>query len=363
MKRAVLCVPNPHDYLDQLDDYSIMVINPDSTQARKQYLLDHSDWSIKITVDGIQHRQGKDYADERLFWYTSGTVGDSKFYSFSQSKLDMLTKSIIDDLGITANDRYMGVMGLWHGHGQSLYWATRRAKCETKFVPIKQVRQMEDFQPTFVTAIPEVLNLIGELPLNALRFIRSGSAPLTTELHQRLKQKFKVPVVEYFGMTEAMSHVLTNPLQGRQKPGTVGIPTRGVQAKIDHGHLWIQSTLAHTQEWFDTGDLATQDEDGYYKILGRSVDQINIKGYKINPVSVEQQVKKLLPEITDIVIFGNESFHCVYVGPVDSKQVTKVLQSIHTACFPNMIQQVEVIPDSGTGKKSRTWLCKYFDCK
>jgi len=363
MKRAVLCVPNPQDYLDQLNDHSIMVVNPDYTTSRKQYLLDNSDWSLLIKPDEILHRNGKDYPNEKVIWYTSGTVGDSKFYSFSQSQLDRLTKSIIDDLEITANDRYMGVMSLWHAHGQSLYWATRRAGCQTQFITPKQVRQMGKFQPTFISAIPDILKIVRELPLTALRFVRSGSAPLNPELYYTLEQRFQVPIVEYFGITEAMSHVLSNPLQGPQRPGTVGIPTPGVNAKIENGHLWIQSTQAYTQEWFDTGDLAKQGEHGYFQILGRSVDQINIKGYKINPVSVEQQVKKMLPQITDIVIFGNESFNCVYVGDVELDRVTRALQSIHSACFPNMIQQLGFIPDSGTGKKSRIWLCKYFDCK
>ena len=43
MKRAVLCVENPYDYIDQLDDYSIMIINPATVMARREYLLGAAD--------------------------------------------------------------------------------------------------------------------------------------------------------------------------------------------------------------------------------------------------------------------------------------------------------------------------------
>ena len=49
MKRAVLCVPDPQNYIDQLDDYSIMIINPAAPEYRQNYLLDNADWSLKIT--------------------------------------------------------------------------------------------------------------------------------------------------------------------------------------------------------------------------------------------------------------------------------------------------------------------------
>jgi acyl-coenzyme A synthetase/AMP-(fatty) acid ligase len=363
MKRAVLCVSNPQDYIDQLDDYSIMIINPNSPAHRIQYLLDHADWSLKITDTAQEFADGQDHANERLFWYTSGTSGDSKFYSFSQSQLDFLTQSIISDLDITANDRYMGVMSLWHAHGQSLYWATRRAGCETKFVSVNHVRQMVDFQPTFVSAIPDILKIIAELPLDQLRFLRSGSAPLSHELYHNLKQKFKIPVIEYFGMTEAMSHVLSNPLNGLQRIGTVGLPTRGVEAKLEDGKLYIKGPTVFRSGWVDTGDLARQDSHGYYQILGRSIDQINVKGYKINPISVEQQIKKLFPEILDVVVFGNSVCNCIYVGDVDIKKIISAMQNIHPACRPSLVKQIDKIPMSDSGKISRTWLTRYFECK
>jgi len=254
-------------------------------------------------------------------------------------------------------------MSLWHAHGQSLYWATRRAGCETHFLTTKEVRQLSRLQPTFITAIPDLLKVAYELPLTSLRFVRSGSAPLNNDLYLALKEKFCIPIIEYFGMTEAMSHVLSNPLYGEQRLGTVGIPTAGVEARIQDGHLWIKSAQAYTQDWFNTGDLAEQDEQGYYRILGRSIDRINVRGYKIDPASIERQVKQAIPELGQIVIFGNQTVNCVYTGPVETDQVIQTLRAIHPACYPSWISQLESIPDSGSGKLSRNWLLKHFNCK
>lgn len=362
MKRAVLCVHNPEHYIPQLTNYSIMIVNPDSPESRIQYLLEKSDYSLLITKDFQKERAGQDYPNERLFWYTSGTTGDSKFYSFSQQQLDALEQSICNDYEITSNDRYVGVMGLWHAHGQALYWATKSAGCETYFLPINELRNIPKYQPTFISTIPNILSTIQPLSLTSLRFIRSGSAPLPADLYDSLKEKFQVPVVEYFGLTEAMSHAFTNPLVGEQRVGTVGLPTAGVEAKIDAGHLWIRSSQAYTTEWFDTGDLADQDEAGYYRIIGRSIDRINVKGYKIDPASIEKQLKEQLQGLTDCVVFGQHRVNCIFTGEISTDAVAKKLKEIHYCCRPEFIEKHTAIPTPASGKISRTWLKEKFNC-
>ena len=354
MKRAVLCVPNPHDYIDQLDAYSIMIINPTAPEARKQYLLAHSDWSLKITSTDQECRAGGDYADERLFWYTSGTTGDSKFYSFSQSQLDIMAKTIVTAYDITANDRYVGIMPLWHAHGQGFYWATKLAKCQTTFLPISEIKRMSDHAPTFITAVPDVLRVVTNFKFQDLRFIRSASAPLPDQLYLHLKTS-GVPVIEAFGMTEALSHCFTNPLHGEQRMGTVGLPD-GIEASTQDGHLLIRGPAVFESGWYDTGDLAQQDSAGYYEILGRSKDQINVKGYKINPLSVEKQLKNLIGDLGDCVVFGNTAVKLLYTGPAQKETIIKNLKLIHPACRPVFIQYCEQLPVGPSGKISRSWL-------
>ena len=355
MKRAVVCVTNPQDYIDQLDDYSIMIINPDATSDRQKYLLDNADWSLLITDQGELFRDGADYSDERLLWYTSGTTGDSKFCSFTQAQVDILAKRICSAYNINKNDRYVSIMPLWHAHGQGMYWAMQHAQCETHYVSVKNIKTMPDYAPTFISAIPDFLRVISQMNFDHLRFIRSASAPLPIELYQYLVEKYQVPVIESFGMTEALSQCFTNPLQGEQRPGTVGLPD-GIEADIVDGHLYIRGSTVFTPGWYDTGDLANCDDAGYYRILGRSKDQINVRGIKINPVSLEQQLKSNINNLNDCVIFGADVVKCLYTGDCDPQDIRNFLVSIGQHCWPRVLESVDQIPVSPSGKISRTWL-------
>jgi oxalate---CoA ligase len=355
MKRAVLCVNNPQDYIPQLDDYSIMIINPSAPAARNRYLLDNSDWSLLITEDGEKTRCGGEYENERVLWYTSGTTGDSKFCSFTQAQLNNMAATIMRSYKLTANDRYTSVMSLWHAHGQGFYWATQLAGCETTFLSVSDIRRMPDTNPTFITAIPDVLRAISEFEFSDLRFIRSASAPLPVKLYHNLENKFRVPVIEAFGMTEAMSHCFTNPLEGEQRAGTVGLPD-GVEAKIVDGTLWIRGYNVCYSGWYDTGDLAEQDECGYYKITGRSRDQINVRGYKINPVSVERQLLQAIPGLQECVVFGTDRVKCVWVGDCEGAEIKQFLLGLGPHCRPVLLERVSEIPRTGVGKISRSLL-------
>lgn len=358
-QRAVLCVNNPWDYIPGLKDYSLMIVNPDSALSRKQYLLEHADWSLLIDQHGVHHRNGGFYHNERLFWYTSGTTGDSKFCSFTQIQLDNLCQRIINSYNITSRDRYVSIMPLWHAHGQGFYWATQSAGCSINFSSIKQIRDLEKYNPTFVTAIPDVLKLIAHQHLPSLRFIRSASSALPENLYHQLSNQFNVPVVEAFGMTEALSHCFTNPLNGIQKPGTVGLPD-GVDVRLDNGRLLIQGPTVAASGWYDTGDLAEVDSDGYYRIIGRSRDQINVRGIKINPTSLENQLLNSNVGVDQCVIFGRDSVNCLYVGPAAQSTVIDFLSSLGNYCRPCLVNSVSAIPISPAGKISRAWLTDIY---
>ena len=356
MKRVAICVPNPWDYIPQYEkDYSIVVLNPSASPQRNKYILDNADWSILVTENSIEERHGQDYPLEQVLWYTSGTTGDSKFYSFTREQIDFVCRRLIEDYDITSNDRYVSVMGLWHAHGQMFYWLSRMIDMETHFLPISKINSLHTHQPTFITAIPDILNTLMKLPLDSLRFVRSASSALYNPLYKNLKEAFRVPVIEAFGMTESCSHCFTNPLYGEQRMGTVG-QVSGIEARLDGERLLIRGPSVHTQDWIDTGDLAHVDNDGYYTILGRAKDRINIRGYKLDPLSLEQQISKAFSSIQECAVFGTDSVKCLYAGDVDPDEVVEFLKSLGQYCRPSVIKQVESIPKNAAGKVSRTML-------
>lgn len=355
MKRAVICSANPEKLIDQVLDYSIMIIDPNATLARRDYLLEKSDYSLLITDQGHTERSGGDYGNECLLWYTSGTTGDSKFCSFTQEQRDTMSATIARSYNITNNDRYVGIMPLWHAHGQGFYWATKFAQCETNFTNIKDIKSIPKYSPTFITAIPSFLKLLIKFEFDSLRFIRGASSALPEDLYHALVDRYRVPVVEAFGMTEAMSHCFTNPLQAEQRPGTVGLPD-GIDADIRNGVLHIKGPCLSYSGWYDTGDLAEQDSAGYYRILGRARDQINVHGIKVNPLSLENQMLRKLSGVTECVVFGSDKIKCLYTGTCDTDTVVKFLASLGSHCRPKIVQAVDSIPIGPSGKLSRAWL-------
>lgn len=339
-----------------------MTVNPDNSASRQQYLLENSDWSMMITQNGIEHRDGGDYPNERILAYTSGTTGDSKFYSFSQTQVDHCVNAIVQSYELTANDRYVGVMPLWHAHGQAFYWATKQIGCETHFLSVANLRNMPSYSPTFITGVPDILKTVSQLSFDSLRFVRSASSAMSNKLFQDLQDRFQVPIIEAFGMTEAYSHCFTNPLHGEQRMGTVGLPS-GIEAQIENQHLMIRGPAVWTNDWIDTGDLAKQDDHGYYRILCRSVDQLNIKGKKFNPVSLESQLLRHITTLEACAIFGNHELNCVYVGDCEPKEIQQFLFELDQHLKLTLLAQVNTIPSPDSGKISRSFLKQQFKSK
>lgn len=359
MKRAVLCVQNPENYIRDLEnEYSLMIVDPNSPKKRMDYLLEHSDYSILVTSDEVKTRNGNDYGDERMFWYTSGTTGDSKFYGYTEKQKHIMTSALVDLFNITANDRYASIMPMNHAHGQLWYWVARHAGCEIKFFNMHQLKHVHKFNPTYLSLIPKISDVMTRFKFQDLRFIFSTSAEYPAPRLKKALEHFRVPIVEGFGMTEG-GITFSNPLHGMIKYGTVGKPIT-VEAKLEDQKLFIKGPTVPSDGWIDTGDLATVDEDGYYTILGRSVDQINVNGIKVNPAVLETQVLENFVDVQQVSIFGNNCVKCIYIGDVDESTVAEFLTSLGKQCVPKLVLKVTTIPANDNGKVSRHNLSTLF---
>jgi len=193
------------------------------------------------------------------------------------------------------------------------------------------------------------------MEFSSLRFIRSASSAMPGRLFQDLRDRFQIPIIEAFGMTEAYSHCFTNPWHGEQRMGTVGLPS-GVEARIDDQHLMIRGPAVWTNDWIDTGDLAEQDDRGYYRILCRSIDQLNIRGKKFNPASLESQLLKHITTLEACAIFGDHELNCVYVGECEPTEIQKFLLGLDRHLKPVLLTRVDEIPKVYPGKISRSFL-------
>lgn len=185
---------------------------------------------------------------------------------------------------------------------------------------------------TFTMASTPFLNDLSEAvldshqSLDSLKLFLCAGAPIPSTLVQKARQNMGVKVISAWGMTECGAVTMTRPEDDDERSfNTDGLPLPGVEVKIvdDHGHvlpphqsgtLMIRSCsnfggylkrphLNETDEedWFDTGDIAYQDEQGYIRIAGRKKDVI-IRGGENIPVAEVESLIYLHPDIATVAL-------------------------------------------------------------
>jgi malonyl-CoA/methylmalonyl-CoA synthetase len=149
-----------------------------------------------------------------------------------------------------------------------------------------------------------------------VRLMMCGSAALPVRTLERWRTLTGHTLLERYGMTET-GMILSNPLHGQRRPGSVGRPLPGVEVRLADGEVEVRGPgvfseywqrPADTREafrdgWFRTGDVALV-EDGAYRLLGRtSTDIIKTGGYKVSALEIEDAMREL-PAVADCAVVG-----------------------------------------------------------
>ena len=336
--------------------------------------------------------------DERaLLLRTSGTTGLAKVVPFMHEQLDAAARHVVQALALTDQDRGLAVMPLFHGHGLIAGLLAPLAAgglvvCPGRFSALRFPAWLAETRPTWYTAVPGMHRAIlgriaaGDRGVEALRFVRSASAPLPPSLMTTLEATLGVPVIEAYGMTEAGHQITSNPLPPRvRKPGSVGLPL-GVELRVvsdvgtslpsEHvGDIEIRGRtvsrgVARADEWLRTGDLGYLDPEGYLYLVGRRDEMINRGGEKLAPGEVEA-VLLAHPAVADAVVVPQADSR---LGEVVSGLVVLNQRGAATAAalrefaatrlalakVPNRIVLVSEIPREATGKVARRRLAAAF---
>ena len=174
--------------------------------------------------------------DVALILHTSGTTSRPKIVPLAHANIWNSARNIATSLELSANDRALNVMPLFHIHGLIAGLSAPLSHggavfCTGGFNALKFFAEMEEAKPTWYTAVPTmhqtILTRAGRhkeiIARRPLRFIRSSSASLPPTVIGELEAVFKCPVIEAYGMTEAAHQMASNPLNGVRKPGSVGL--------------------------------------------------------------------------------------------------------------------------------------------
>jgi acyl-CoA synthetase (AMP-forming)/AMP-acid ligase II len=264
--------------------------------------------------------------DIALVLHTSGTTSRPKIVPLAQRNICASANNVRRSLALTASDRALNIMPLFHIHGliagvMAPLSVGGNVSCSPGFNALKFFGWMSETNPTWYTAVPTMhqailmraRNSLEVIRANPLRFIRSSSSALPPQVLHELEEVFGAPVVEAYGMTEAAHQMACNPLPpGIRKPGTVGLAAGPEVCILDDngqvaasgvtGEISIRgpnvmagyesnpkaNAEAFTNGWFRTGDQGVIDSDGYIALTGRLKEIINRGGEKISPREVDE---------------------------------------------------------------------------
>jgi malonyl-CoA/methylmalonyl-CoA synthetase len=264
--------------------------------------------------------------DVALIAYTSGTTGAPKGAVLTHGNLLANSESVALTWRWSAQDRLVHALPIFHGHGLCVaLYTSLLVGSSVVLVPRFDVDAVLDaareHRATLFFGVPTMYHRLaassraGELA--RLRLAVSGSAPLSAELHGAVARVAHTRVLERYGMTETLM-TLSNPYEGERRPGTVGFPFPGVEARVEaDGGLFVRGPTVFSgywerpaataqsfadDGWFCTGDLGVV-EDGYVRLLGRSTDLIISGGYNVYPAEVED-VLLGHPSVAEVAVAG-----------------------------------------------------------
>ncbi|MDG2071017.1 MAG: AMP-binding protein [Pseudomonadales bacterium] len=259
--------------------------------------------------------------DVAVIIYTSGTTGRPKGAMISHGNIESNSKVLSASWGWQCNDVMLHALPIYHVHGlfvgshlpvmngSPIIFLNRfDAAAIVELLPTSTVYMGVPTNYTRLLAQPE----LGRESCKNMRLFISGSAPLLTHTFNDFNERAGHTIIERYGMSETGMNT-SNPLNGNRKGGTVGPPLAGIicrivddegipVAKNDTGHLELKGPNVFSGYWrmpektaaefspdgfFKTGDLASEDEDGYISIVGRNKDLIISGGLNVYPKEIE----------------------------------------------------------------------------
>src|SRR5690606_30911779 len=332
-----------------------------------------------------------------LVLYTSGTTGAPKGVLLSRQAIAHDLDALAEAWQWTAGDTLVHGLPLYHVHGLVLGVL---GALRTGSALVHTVRPRPDryaaARGTLYFGVPTVWSrLVTDQPaaraLAGARLLVSGSAPLPVPVFTRLRELTGHEPVERYGMTETLITLSARADQPRT-PGTVGWPLRGIEARLVDdagavvpadgetvGHLQVRgptlfsgylgrpeaTAAAYTADrWFRTGDVATVDASGRYRIVGRaSQDLINTGGFRVGAGEVEDALLAH-PAVREAAVvaapdpdLGQRIVAYVVAEAVSGEALTEfVATTLSWHKRPREVHLVDSLPRNAMGKVQKALL-------
>lgn len=311
-------------------DYNLPNIIPFKEAMKKGAALSYSRPELSV----------KDIA---VLQYTGGTTGISKGAKLSHGNIiahnSMITEWFKPYMSKDGDDLIITAIPMYHIFALTvngfLMFSTG-----VKSVMITNPRDMKGFVKelrkhkfTIVTGVNTLFNGLlntpgfKDLDFSALKGAVGGGMAVQDIVAKRWEEVTGKPLVEGYGLSETSPVLCCNPLDGKHRLGTIGLPMPSTEVAIfdDNGNQLPQGETGEicargpqvmsgywekdndgvffNNEWFRTGDIGKMDADGYFKIVDRKKDMIKVSGFNVFPNEIENVVAAH-PKVLEVAAIG-----------------------------------------------------------
>jgi len=347
-------------------------------------------------------------ADPMMMYFTSGTTGMPKMvlHDHTHPLGHIVTAHYWQqlqggDLHISVADTGWAKCGWGKIYGQWIAGAANFVYDMDRFVASKLMRMISKYKVTTFCAPPTIYRFmiqedLSSFDLSSLRLAFTAGEPLQPEVFKRFKEATGLPILEGFGQTEGSVLCASFPWD-QPRPGSMGRPSplynldiideddrpcppgkegRVVVTGLDRGrpvglfrcYYRDEAATARVMHdgYYETGDVAWRDEDGFYWFVGRSDDVIKCSGYRIGPFEVESALQSHKAVLECAVTSAPDPIRGQVVkativlakGYAPSDALVKDLQEhVKTVTapykYPRIVEFVDELPKTISGKIRR----------
>jgi long-chain acyl-CoA synthetase len=340
--------------------------------------------------------------DLAVIIYTSGTTGKPKGAMLSHGNLLHNVNSCSIVLESVSDDCFAVILPMFHTYmmtvGIFLPFTTGGSIVLVKSLhpPRAMLQEIFSRRATILPAVPSFYRLLlgAQLPTPLpIRIFISGSAPLPMQTLKEFEEKFKVPLIEGYGLSEASPVVSKNPLRGVHKAGSIGIPVANVEMSVqdesekmlganETGEICVrggnvmqgywnqpdETKKVMRDDWLLTGDVGYRDADGYYYITDRKKDMLIVNGINVYPREIEEVIYHF-PGVKEAAVIGVPdarrgeqpvAFVAAAEGQMlDEKALAQFIRGkLADYKAPKQIIILPALPKNATGKILKTELRK-----
>ncbi len=341
-------------------------------------------------------------SDLAVIIYTCGTTGKPKGAMLSHGNLLHNVNSCRIVLESVPDDCFAVILPMFHTYmmtvGIFLPFTIGGSIVLVKSLhpPRAMLQEIFSRRATILPAVPTFYRMLlgAQLPMPLpIRIFISGSAPLPMQTLKEFEEKFKVPLIEGYGLSEASPVVSKNPLHGVRKAGSIGIPIANVEMSVqdesgkmlganETGEICVrggnvmqgywnqpeETKKVFRDGWLLTGDVGHRDADGYYYITDRKKDMLLVNGINVYPREIEEVIYHF-PGVKEAAVIGVPDARrgeqpVAFVAATEGQTLDEkaLLQFIRSKLadykVPKQIIILPALPKNATGKILKTELRK-----